>query len=41
MPPASPPRTSTSTGRLSREGHDMIASYKVEGEQLFFPDFKP
>jgi tungstate transport system substrate-binding protein len=24
----------------SKEGQDAIASYKVEGEQLFFPDYK-
>jgi tungstate transport system substrate-binding protein len=25
----------------SREGQDAIAAYRLEGEQLFFPDFKP
>jgi tungstate transport system substrate-binding protein len=25
----------------SPEGQDMIASYKVSGEQVFFPDYKP
>ncbi|MEK7490804.1 MAG: tungsten ABC transporter substrate-binding protein, partial [Pseudomonadota bacterium] len=24
----------------SKEGQDAIASYKVEGEQLFFPDYQ-
>lgn len=25
----------------SREGQDAIAAYKIEGEQLFFPNYKP
>jgi tungstate transport system substrate-binding protein len=25
----------------SREGQDTIASYKINGEQVFFPDYKP
>ena len=25
----------------SREGQDRIASYKIEGEQVFFPNYKP